>query len=346
LQLSLSEIAGIVDGKVVGDDLMVVNGINSLDAARPGEISFFSDTRYKESLADTKASAIIVLKETNLFDGPQVVVANPVLAYSKVAGLFAASVPMHPGISDQAIVHESSSIGKDVSIYPMAYVAEEAVIGDSVILFPGVFIGNRVKIGKRTVIFPNVTILHDCLIGNDVIIHAGTVIGADGFGFTRDGPDIVRIPQIGFVQIDDEVEIGANNCIDRAAMGRTWIQRGVKTDNLVQIGHNVVIGEDTLVVAQAGISGSVNIGREVVIGPQVGLKDHIDIGDRVMIGGQSGVAKSISPGQVVTGYPAIPHRLWLKTAGLVSRLPEINERLRHFEKRVAEMEERLEKGKY
>ena len=208
-------------------------------------------------------------------------------------------------------------------------------------LFAGVFIGNRVKIGKRTVVYPNVTILEDCLIGKDVIIHAGTVIGSDGFGFVRDGTNAVKIPQIGIVQIDDNVEIGANNCIDRSALGRTWIKSGVKTDNLVQVAHNVVIGEGTLIVAQAGISGSVSVGRQVIIGGQVGISDHVDIGDRVMIGSQSGIAKSISSGEVVSGTPGMPHRLWLKTSGLIARLPRFNERLRRLEKKAEELEKRL-----
>ena len=158
------------------------------------------------------------------------------------------------------------------------YVGKEAVIGDDIVLFAGVFIGDRVKIGNRTVVYPNVSILEDCVIGNDVIIHAGTVIGSDGFGFVQDGTTSVKIPQIGIVQIDDNVEIGANNCIDRAALGKTWIKKGVKTDNLVQVAHNVVIGEDTIVVSQAGIAGSVSIGRQVIIGGQVGISDHVDIG--------------------------------------------------------------------
>ena len=213
------------------------------------------------------------------------------------------------------------------------------MIGDEVILFPGVFIGDRVKIGNRALIYSNVSVLQDCLIGNDVIIHAGTVIGSDGFGFVRDGSKSVKIPQTGIVQIDDQVEIGACNCIDRATIGKTWIKTGVKTDNLVQVGHNVSIGEDTIVVAQVGISGSCNIGREVIIGGQAGITDHIEIGDRAMIGSQSGVAKSVSPGEVVSGSPTMPHRLWLRTSRLITRLPQFNERLRKLEKRMEKLEE-------
>ena len=341
MKLSLKKIASLVGGNVIGNDSFIIEGINSLDAAAQGEISFFADRKYKESLRKTKASAIIVSEENLLFKGPQVVVSNPALAYAKVASIFAPPVPRYPGISEQAVLHDSTRIGKDVSIYPLVYVGEEALIGDNVIMFPGVFIGDRVKIGNGTIIYPNVTILHDCQIGKNVIINAGTVIGSDGFGFVRDGPVSVKIPQIGMVQIDDDVEIGANSCIDRAASGKTWIKRGVKTDNFVHVAHNVIIGEDTIVVAQVAISGSVHIGRQVIIGGQVGISDHVEIGDRVMIGSQSGVPKSIPSGEVVSGTPAMPHRLWLKTSGIIKRLPQFNEHLRDLEKRVAELEKNL-----
>jgi UDP-3-O-[3-hydroxymyristoyl] glucosamine N-acyltransferase len=263
------------------------------------------------------------------------------LAYAKVASIFAPPVPRYPGISEQAVLHDSTRIGKNVSIYPLVYVGEEALIGDGVIMFPGVFIGDRVKVGNGTIIYPNVTILHDCQIGKNVIINAGTVIGSDGFGFVRDGAVSVKIPQIGMVQIDDDVEIGANSCIDRAASGKTWVKRGVKTDNFVHVAHNVIIGEDTIVVAQVAISGSVHIGRQVIIGGQVAISDHVEIGDRVMIGSQSGVPKSIPSGEVVSGTPAMPHRLWLKTSGIIRRLPQFSEHLRDLEKRVAELEKNL-----
>ena len=341
MELSLKKIARVVRGSVIGDDSIIIKGINSLDAAVPGEISFFTDRRYKHSLSETKASAVIVPREADIFKGPQITVSNPGLAYAKVAGLFAPPVPRHDGISKEAVVHETSSIGKDVSIYPGVYVGKDTVIGEGTVLFPGVFVGEKVSIGDRTIIYPNVSVLERCLIGNDVIIHAGTVIGSDGFGFVRDGSRSVKIPQMGIVQIDDQVEIGANNCIDRATLGKTWIKKGVKTDNLVQVAHNVTIAEDTIVVAQAGISGSVNIGREVIIGGQVGIVDHVKIGDRVMIGSQSGVAKSVSTGDVVSGTPAMPHRLWLKISRLIERLPNFNDRLKQLEKTVEEMRARI-----
>jgi UDP-3-O-[3-hydroxymyristoyl] glucosamine N-acyltransferase len=343
LEITLEKIAEIVGGEVLGDKGFVITGINSLDDAEPSEISFLANRRYAAAIKKTRAGAILISRDDPSFKGVKVLVSSPELSYAKVAAIFAPPLSRHPGVSKEAVIHENSLIGKDVSIYPLVYVGEGAEIGDETTIFPGVFIGERVKIGKRSLIYPNVTILRDCLIGNEVIIHSGTVIGDDGFGFVRDGASSIKIPQTGIVQIDDNVEIGVNNCIDRAALGKTWIKRGVKTDNLVQIAHNVVIGEDSVIVAQAGISGSCHIGREVIIGGQVGIIDHIEIGDKAMIAAQSGIVKSIPPGEVVSGSPAISHRLNLKTSSLTTRLPEFNQRLRDLEKKVEELEKQSEK---
>jgi len=337
LELDLKEIADRIGGKVLGDDRVTVTGVASLAEARPGQISFFADPRFKEDLKSTKASAILVVEPREDFAGSQILVGNPALAYAKVAALFAPPFRF-VGVSERAFISESAIIGANASIYPLAYVGDKAVIGDRVILFPGVFVGDRVKIGNSTVLYPNVTVMNDCVIGNEVIIHAGTVIGSDGFGFVREGYVNVKIPQMGTVQIDDHVEIGANCCIDRAALGKTWIKQGVKTDNLVQIAHNVVIGEDTILVAQAAIGGSVSIGNQVVIGGQVAIRDHLQVKDRAMIGSQSGVAKSLGEGEIVSGSPAIPHRLWLKTSALIPQLPDVVARLRRLEKRLDDLE--------
>lgn len=339
--LTLEDLSERLGAEVFGRKSVLISGINSLREATAGEISLYMDPRYKDALKSTKASALIVRERTELFQGPQLIVPNPGLAYAEAASLFCPALPRHPGISREAVVHETSTIGKDVSIYPLVYVGEGAVIGEGATLFPGVYVGDRVTIGRNTVIYPNVTLMPGVRIGDEVIIHAGTVVGSDGFGFVRDGARSVKIPQLGTVQIDDRVEIGANNTIDRAALGKTWIRSGVKTDNLVQIAHNVTIGENTIIVAQAGISGSVTVGNQVIIGGQVGISDHVQIGDRAMIGSQSGVAKSISSGEVVSGTPTMPHRLWLKTRGLIARLPELNERIRGLERKLAQLEKRL-----
>ena len=344
MEVTLKHIAESIGGTVEGDDQVLIKGINSLVLAEKGEISFFSDPRLRDQVRVTKASAIIVKEVISLYQGQQLIVADPSLAYAKAAAIFAPPIPRFPGISEKSIIGEGARIGKDVSIYPFVYVGRDSIIDNEVTLFPGVYIGDRVTVGKGSVIYPNVTIMSDCVIGKEVIVHAGTVIGSDGFGFARDGDINVKIPQTGIVQIEDEVEIGAQNAIDRAALGKTVIKRGVKTDNLVQIGHNVVVGENTVVVAQVGIAGSTKIGKNVTIGGQVGFIDHIEIGDRVMIGSKSGVIKSIPAGQVVSGIPTMPHRLWLKTRSHIRRLPEYSERLKELEDRVKELEEQLKRG--
>ncbi len=343
MEVTLRHIAESVGGTVEGDDSVVIRGISSLALAEEGEISFLADQGLRDQLRVTRASAVIVKAPTDLFSGPQLIVPDPYLAYARVATLFAPPPPRFEGVSERAVIGEGVLLGKGASIYPFVYVGRGAVIGDEVLLFPGVYIGDGVRVGEGTVIYPNVSVLPNCIIGKHVVIHAGSVIGSDGFGYARDGDVSVKIPQTGIVQIEDEVEIGANNAIDRAALGKTIIEKGVKTDNLVQIGHNVIVGENTIIVAQVGIAGSTRIGRNVIIGPQTGVIDHLEIGDRATVVGGSGVVKSIPAGEVVSGFPTMPHRLWLKTRGLIRRLPEYSEKLKELEKRIRELEQQGKK---
>ena len=342
MKIDLKHIAELVGGTVLGDEKLLIKGISSLALADEGDISFFTGPRLKDQITETKASALIVREVSDIYKGPQVIVKDPYLAYAKVAGMFTPAVSRFDGISEKAIIEQDARIGKDVSIYPFVYVGCKSIIGSHVTLFPGVYIGDKVKIGDGTVVYPNVTIMPDCIIGKNVIIHGGTVIGSDGFGYARDGDISIKIPQVGIVEIEDEVEIGANNTIDRAAIGKTIIRRGVKTDNLVQIGHNVVVGENTVIVAQVGIAGSTKIGKNVIIGGQVGFADHVEVGDRVMIGAKSGVSHSIPAGEVVSGIPTMPHRLWLKTRGNIKKLPLYLERIKTLENKVKNLEEKLE----
>ena len=343
--MRLHEIAKLVDGKIVGDPNVEITGINSLEHAEGSDISFFFSPKYREQLKSTKARAILVKEQVSEFLGPQVIVANPEVAYAKLASIFASPPPKFSGTSKQAYIHQSATVAQGASIYPFVYVGEESIIGENTILFPGVYVGKKVKIGKETIIYPNVTILDGTIIGSRVIIHSGTVIGSDGFGFVQQEGVSIKIPQMGYVHIEDNVEIGANCSIDRATFGRTWIKEGVKMDNLVQIAHNVVVGEHSIIVAQAGISGSVTLGKHVIVGGQVGIADHLSIGDRVMIGSQSGVAKSIPSGEIVSGTPTLPHRRWLRCMGLVGKLPEINDRLRRLEKALSQVQQSISKNK-
>jgi len=236
-------------------------------------------------------------------------------------------------------------MGQDVTVYPFVYIGDRVALEEGVCLYPGVYLGDEVRIGPGSIIYPNVSILSGTVIGARVIIHSGTVIGSDGYGFARDGERHVKIPQIGTVRIDDDCEIGANNTIDRAALGQTWIQSGVKTDNLVQIAHNVVVGENSLLIAQVGISGSAVIGRNVILAGQAGVAGHITLGDGVVVGGKSGVAKSIPAGQIVSGNPTMPHQTYLRTRKLIQRLPEMQQQLRGLEARVRSLEALIEKGR-
>lgn len=332
--MKVQDIASLLGGKVEGDGDAVIRGVNALATAGEGDLSFYSDRRYRAEVEKTRASALLVAEKTDLFKGAQIVVRNPAFAFAKAAALFAPPLPRFPGVSPQAFVGEDASLGHGVSVYPFVYLGKKSSVGDGTILYPGVFVGDGVRIGRGCVLYPGVVIMHGCILGDNVIVHAGSVIGSDGFGFVRDGGPSLKVPQLGIVQIDDDVEIGANNCIDRAALGRTWIKRGVKTDNLVQIAHNVVIGEDSIIVALTGIAGSSTIGRQVIIAGQVGVGDHLEIGDRVTIGPKAGIAKSISPGEVVLGAPAMPYLNYMRCNALFARLPELFDRLRSLEQRL------------
>ena len=228
-------------------------------------------------------------------------------------------------------------------IYPGVVIADNVTLGDQVVLYPGVFLDEGVTVGSRVEIHANVSVLWGCVIGNRVIIQAGTVIGSDGFGYKQDGDRYLKMAHTGIVRIDDDVEIGANNTIDRGTFDKTWLRAGVKTDNLVHIAHNVTIGENTIVVAQAAIAGSVLIGRNVIVAGQAGISDHLEIGDHAIIGPQAGIAKSVAPGDVISGTPGIPHKLWLRAQALITRLPAWNKKIKELEKKVAELEARQEK---
>jgi UDP-3-O-[3-hydroxymyristoyl] glucosamine N-acyltransferase len=341
MRKSLGELAALVGGEVVGDASIMVEGIASIELAGPCEITFLSNPRYAEQLKSSKAGAVIVAREDLGGDKPKLVVPNPYVAYAQVATLFHPLAPPPRGLAPEAFVHPQVKIGQDVSIYPLVWVDRGATLGDRVVLFPGVFVGEDCVIDEDTIIYPGVVLYPRCQLGKRVIVHAGSVIGSDGFGYARDGAKSIKIPQLGIVRIDDDVEIGANNTIDRASFGMTWIQRGVKTDNLVQIGHNVVIGEDSILTGQVGIAGSSKLGRSVILGGQAGIADHIHLGDGVMVGPQAGVAQDVPARTIVTGTPAIPHRVWLRTTPVIPRLPELLKRIRMLEKKLAVLENEI-----
>jgi len=340
---TLEELATLVGGTVEGDGTLEITGMASLEEAKEREISFLAELKSITRLEKTRASAVIVPLSLPSFPKPLIRTPNPYLAYAKIQAFFSFQTPFPKGIDPRSHIGRDVKIGRDVSIYPFVSIGDGSQIDDRVVLYPGVYLGESVQVGEGTALYPNVVVMDRCIIGKRVIVHAGTIIGSDGFGFARDGFRYVKIPQVGIVQVDDEVEIGANCAVDRAAMGKTWIKRGVKTDNLVQIGHNVTVGEDTIIVAQVGIAGSTKIGNRVALGGQVGVVDHITIGDGVMVGAQSGIAQDVAPGQVISGTPAFPHREWLRAQAVFQKLPEMKRGLAALEKKVKTLEEKIGK---
>ena len=339
MEKKLSEIAESLGGTVVGDDNVVIRGIKGIDEANEGDLTFVANPKYRKNIETTKASAILVSAGTESSNKNFVVVRDPYVALAKILDVFYPEQRDAVKISENAFIADGAEIAEGITIYPGVYIGRGAKIESGVILYPGVFVGNEVMIGEGSILYSNVSVYRKCIIGKRVILHAGVVVGSDGFGFANPGADNLKVPQIGFVQIDDDVEIGANTTIDRGTLGRTWIKRGVKIDNLVQIAHNVEIGEKSIIVAQVGISGSTKLGRSVILGGQVGLVGHLSIGDNVMVGAQSGVPEDISPNQVVSGSPHMPHRKWLRVQALLPKLPEMRKTLTSLLKRVEKLEQ-------
>ena len=343
MERTLGELAQLVEGELLGDPEFKITGVAGLEEARSNEISFVVGPKYVSKAHQSKAGALIVPPKLQAFEKPLIISENPYLGFAKILKLFAREQRTAvPGVSTKAHLGANVALGDEVSIHPQVYIGNNTVVGDRVTLHPGVYVGSDVHLGDDTVLYPNATVLARCIIGKRVIIHSGTVVGSDGFGFAQDGNGHFKIPQIGIVQIDDDVEIGANCTIDRGTMGRTWIQRGVKIDNLVQVAHNVVVGEDSIIIAQVGISGSTKIGKNVILAGQVGVTGHLEIGDSVRVGAQSGIAKSIPAGQTVSGSPAIDHRDWLKNCHILSRLPELRKKIMDLEKGLASLEEKTD----
>lgn len=341
MEKTLKELAGLVGGEISGNGDVLINGAAPLESAAEGDITFIGSPRYAELLRTTAATAVIAPPDIQISGKDHIVCKNPQLAYAKILTLFNSRHSAAKGVDKRSFIGRRPKISDTASIYPFVYIGDDVEIGERTVLHPGVYIGSGCRIGDDVTIYPNSTIMERCIVGNRVLIHSGAVIGADGFGFARDGKRHFKIPQVGIVQIDDDVEIGANTTIDRAAFDKTLIMRGTKIDNLVQVAHNVVIGEDGLIVAQVGIAGSSKLGNNVVIGGQGAVADHINIGNNVMVAGQSGVAADIPDNQLMSGSPAIPHRDWLKASLTFSKIPEMRKMIKELEKKVEELEKKL-----
>ncbi len=332
MELSLAEIAELLQGELQGDGTINIHGVAKIEDAGVGEITFISNPKYAKYIDSTEASAVLVSRDFPETTKPVIRTQNSYHSFLKILKIF------HPpketlaeGIHPSVIIDKSTKIGANIRIGACVVIDINCSIGDNVTIYPGVIVGQDVEIGNDTIIYANVVLREKVRIGNSVIIHSGTVVGSDGFGFAREGQQYHKIPQVGTVIIEDDVEIGANCSIDRATLGATIIHKGVKLDNLIQVAHNVEIGENTVIAAQTGISGSTKIGRNVIIGGQVGFVGHIEIGDNTTIGAQSGVSKSLPANSVYFGYPARPIMQAKREEVALRKLPELLKKIADLE---------------
>lgn len=342
-KITLKELASMVDGEVVGDGNLIISGLNSIEEAQEGEISFIAKVKGNELRNLSMASALLVPQSVENPDMDVIRVKDPYLGSAILHGFFLATDFEVRGIHPSAVIAQSAQLPEQISVGPNAVIGENVTIGQRTTIEPGVVIGDDVHIGDDCLIKANVTIVDGCLLGNKVILHPGTVIGSDGFGYATDGRGFhYKRPQVGIVEIGDDVEIGANCSVDRATFGVTQIKSGTKIDNQVQIGHNVIIGENSIIVAQVGLAGSTTIGRNVVMGGQAASAGHLTIGDRSMVAARGGVTGNLAPGSVVGGTPAIPIKDWGKASMVFGRLPEMRKELRSLRKELEGLKKEID----
>lgn len=340
MEFTAKQIADFIQGKVEGDENATVKTFAKIEEGTEGAISFLSNPKYTHYIYDTQSS-IVLVNEDLILDKPVkttlIRVKNAYECVAKLLQLYQAAQPKKTGIDPLAFVSPNAQIGNNCYIGAFAYVGEGAEIGDNTQLYPHAVVGDNVKIGSECIIYPNVTIYQGCRLGNNVTIHAGSVIGADGFGFAPSTDGYDKIPQIGIVVIEDNVEIGANTCVDRSTMGSTVIHKGVKLDNLVQIAHNVEVGENTVMSAQVGVAGSTKIGSWCMFGGQVGLAGHITIGDKTFLGAQSGVPGNIKGDTQLIGTPPMDPKAYFKSQAIFRRLPDMYKQLNELQKKIDEL---------
>ncbi|MCF6248681.1 MAG: UDP-3-O-(3-hydroxymyristoyl)glucosamine N-acyltransferase [Desulfobacula sp.] len=347
MKISIEEIAKIIQAQIVGDASICISGVNSIEEATSLDITFAIDNRFLKQIETSCAGAIIIpdSMELNKAIETQSVflkTRDPKRSFFDLVSLFHPLLKPATGIHPGAVLGHDVIVGKDIVIEAGVTIGNGVCIGDMVHIMPNVFVGSETKIGSHTTIKPNVTIMERTRIGSDVLIHSGSVIGSDGFGFTQSSGMHEKIIHTGFVQIGDHVEIGACNTIDRGTLGKTHIGNGVKTDNLVHIAHNVKVGDNTLIVAQVGIAGSAQLGSNVIVAGKAGISGHIKIGDNAIIGPYAGVHSNVEQGKIVSGIPQMPHGRWRKVVSIISRLPEMRKKLFSIEKRLKELENKKE----
>ncbi len=344
MEFTAKTIAQFLNGRIEGDENATVSTFAKIEEGQPGALSFLSNTKYTNYIYETKASIVLIDEALELEKPVSTTLIRVKNAYESVAKLlqlYESTRQNKKGIDSLAFIAETATLGEDCYVGAFAYIADGAKIGSNCIIYPNAYIGENVTLGDNCIIYPHVAVYHDCKVGNRAIIHAGAVIGADGFGFAPGADGYSKIPQIGIVTIEDDVEIGANTCIDRSTMGSTYVRKGVKLDNLVQIAHNTDIGEHTVMSAQVGVAGSAKVGKWCMFGGQVGLAGHLTIGDHVNLGAQSGAPNSIKPNQTLIGTPPMPQMAYFRSQAIFQRLPDMYKQLGALQKQVDELQKQL-----
>ena len=343
MEFTAGQVAAFINGTVEGDVNAVINNFAKIEEGVPGAISFLANPQYEQYIYETQSSVVLVnedFKPSKPVAATMIRVKNAYEAVSKLLQLYESMKPKRTGISSLAFIAETAKVGKDVYIAPFVAIGDYADVGDGAELHPHATIGARAKVGANTIMYSNSVVYHDCVVGNRCILHAGCVVGADGFGFAPTAEGYEKIPQIGIVTIEDDVEIGANTCIDRSTMGSTIVRKGVKLDNLVQIAHNVEVGANTVMSAQAGVAGSTKVGEWCMLGGQVGVAGHITLGDRVYAGAQSGLSggRKLKEGNcTVMGYPAIEHQNFARSAAAYKNLPDLVKQVNKLQNEIDEL---------
>ncbi|WP_294592288.1 UDP-3-O-(3-hydroxymyristoyl)glucosamine N-acyltransferase [uncultured Bacteroides sp.] len=346
MEFSAKQIATFIQGEIVGDENATVHTFAKIEEGMPGAISFLSNPKYTPYIYETQSSIVLVNKDfvpEHEVKATLIKVDNAYESLAKLLNLYEQSKPKHVGISPLAFIAETAKIGKDVYIAPFACIGDNAEVGDNTVIHPHVTIGSGAKIGSDCILYASCTVYYDCRVGNHCILHSGSVIGADGFGFAPTPDGYEKIPQIGITILEDNVEIGANTCVDRATMGATIIRKGVKLDNLIQIAHNDEIGANTVMAAQAGVAGSTKVGEWCMIGGQVGLAGHIRVGNKVSLGAQSGVPSNLKDGSQLIGTPPMELKQYFKASVVQRNLPEMLTEIRQLRKELNELKQQINK---
>lgn len=334
---SLRDIAILVDGTVLGDCDPKIAGVTNIEDAGPEDITF-AVPPHLEKAATSRAVAVIVPEDTVSFPKPAIRVANPRVAFTKILELFTPPPVVERGVHPAAVIGKGVRLGANVAVMACAVIADNAVIGDNTVLYPHTYIGEAATIGSDSILYPGVTVYAGCQLGTRLIIHSGTVIGGDGFGFVTVGGRHHKVPQVGNVVIEDDVEIGANVTVDRATTGSTVVKRGTKIDNHVHLGHNVVVGENCFLVSFSGIAGSTKVGNNVTFAGQSGATGHITIGDNCVFAGKAGIISDVPANSFYAGFPARPHKEWLRAEAAARKVPDLIKKVQKLEARLAELE--------